>query len=132
MRFLKNKDCVGAIMQFLWQVPSAIGDSVMTTRPSHGLMGYNHKSSRDLVGHFVLSHTINSSPPGEDVRHLANVIFRRIFLNENVRISMQISLKCVPKGPVDNKSALVHVMVWRRTGDKPLPEAMMNQFTEAY
>ena len=52
---------------------------------------------------------------------LADDIFKRIFSNENVRISIQISLKFVPKGPLDNKSALVKVMAWRRSGDKPLP-----------
>ena len=34
-------------------------------------------------------------------------IFNCIFLNENVRISIQISLKFVPKDPIDNKPALV-------------------------
>ena len=47
-------------------------------------------------------------------------------------ISMQISLKFVPMGPIDYKSALVQVMAWRRTGDKPLPEPMLAQFTDAY
>ena len=63
---------------------------------------------------------------------LAEDIFKCIFFNKNVRISIQISLKFVPKGSIDNKSALVQVMAWRRTGDKPLPEAMMTQFTNAY
>ena len=63
---------------------------------------------------------------------LADDIFKCIFLNENVRISIQISLKFVPKGPIDNKSALVQVIAWCRTGDKPLPEAMMTQFNDAY
>ena len=63
---------------------------------------------------------------------LADDIFKCIFVNENTRISIQISLKFVPKSLIDNKSALVQVMVWRRTGDKPLPEAMMTQFTAAY
>ena len=43
-----------------------------------------------------------------------------------------ISLKFVPKGPIDFKSALVRVMDWRRTGEKPLPESMSTQFTDAY
>ena len=43
-----------------------------------------------------------------------------------------MSLNFVPNGPIDNKSALVKVMAWRRTGDKPLPEAMMTQFNDAY
>ena len=35
----------------------------------------------------------------------------------------------VPKGPIDNKSALVQVMACHRIGDKPLPEPMLTQFT---
>ena len=46
-------------------------------------------------------------------------------LNENVRILIKISLKFVPKGPIDNTPALVQIMAWRRPGDKPLSEAMM-------
>ena len=63
---------------------------------------------------------------------LADDIFKRIFVNENIRSLIQISLKFVPKSLINNKSALVKVMAWRRTGDKPLPEAMMTQFTDAY
>ena len=63
---------------------------------------------------------------------LADGIFKYIFLNENDRIPIQISLKFVPMSPIDNKAALVQVMAWRRTGDKPLPEPMMNQFADAY
>ena len=48
-----------------------------------------------------------------------------MFLNEKVRIAIQILLKFVPKGPIENKSALVLVMAWHRTGDKRLPEPMM-------
>ena len=61
--------------------------------------------------------------------NLADNIFNSIFLNENVQISIKISLKFIPKGPIDNKSALFQVMAWRRTGDKPLPESMLTQFT---
>ena len=63
---------------------------------------------------------------------LADDIFKCIFLNENVRISIKISLKFVPKGPIGNKSALVQVMAWRWTGDKPLPAPMLTQFIDAY
>ena len=63
---------------------------------------------------------------------LADDILKCIFLIENPRISIKISLKFVPKGPIDNKSALVQVMAWCRTGDKPLPEPMLTQFTDAY
>ena len=36
--------------------------------------------------------------------------FKRIFLNENVRISIKISLKFVPMGPINNILALVQIM----------------------
>ena len=63
---------------------------------------------------------------------LADDIIKWIFLNENDRIPIQISLKFVPRSPIDNKPALVHVMDWCRTGDKPLPELKITQFTDAY
>ena len=43
---------------------------------------------------------------------------------------LQISLKFVPKGPINNIPALVQVMAWHRTGDKPLSELMMAQFND--
>ena len=63
---------------------------------------------------------------------LADDIFKWIFLNENGRILIQISLKFVPKHPIHNKPALVTVMAWRWSGDKPLPGLMMTQFIDAY
>ena len=47
------------------------------------------------------------------------------FLNENVRISIKISLKFVPRGPINDIPALVQIMAWHRTGDKPLSETMI-------
>ena len=45
---------------------------------------------------------------------------------------IRISLNLVLKGLIDNKSALVQEMAWRQTGDKPIPEPMMTQFTDTY
>ena len=47
-------------------------------------------------------------------------------------IPIKISLKFVPKGPINNIPALVQIMAWRRTGDKSLSEPMMTQFNDAY
>ena len=63
---------------------------------------------------------------------LADDIFKYIFWNENESIPIQISLKFVLRNPIDNEPALVQVMAWCRTGDKPLPEAMLTQCTDAY
>ena len=58
--------------------------------------------------------------------------FKYIFVNEKFCISIQISQKFIPKGPVDIKSALGQVMAWHWTGDKPLPEPMQTYFSDAY
>ena len=56
---------------------------------------------------------------------LADDNFKCIFLKENYGIPIWTSLKVVPKSSIDNTPALVQVMAWRRTGDKPLSEPMM-------
>ena len=68
---------------------------------------------------------VNSLRPRRNRRHFADDIFKCIFLNENVLISIKISLKFVPKGQINNIPALVYIMAWRRPGDKPLSEPRM-------
>ena len=70
----------------------------------------------------------NSSPPGNMAAILADDIFKCIFLNENVRISIKISLK----RPINNIPVLVQIKAWRRPGDKQLSEPMLTRFTDAY
>ena len=74
---------------------------------------------------FINRHGINILRPRKNGQHFSDNIFKCIFLNENVWISNTIWLKFVPKGPIDNNTALVQIMAWRRTGDKPLSEPMM-------
>ena len=62
---------------------------------------------------------------GQNGHHFADDIFKRIFFNENVRISIKISLKFVPKGPINNISALVQIMACRLVSAKPLSEPMI-------
>ena len=52
-------------------------------------------------------------------------IFKYISVNEKFCILINISLKFVPKGPINNIPALVRVMAWRCVGDKPLSEPML-------
>ena len=51
--------------------------------------------------------SINSSPPGQNGPHFADHTFKYMFLNENIWIWITNSLKFVPKGPIDNKAAVV-------------------------
>ena len=69
--------------------------------------------------------SLNTLRPRQNGRRFADDTFKRIFLNENVRISIKISLKFVPKGPINNMPSLVQIMACRWPGDKPLSEAMM-------
>ena len=75
--------------------------------------------------HRWLSNHLNKLRPRQNGRHFADDIFKCIFGNENVWISIKISLKFVRKGPINNIPALVQIMAWHRPGDKPLSEAMM-------
>ena len=69
--------------------------------------------------------TVNTSRPRQNGRHFPDDIFTYIFLNENVKTFIKISLKFVPKGPINNIPALVQIMAWRRPGDKSLSEPML-------
>ena len=65
---------------------------------------------------------VNSSPCGQIVYHFADDIFKCILIAEKFCIAIQISLKFVPTGRIDNKLTLVQVIAWCWTGNKPLPE----------
>ena len=68
---------------------------------------------------------VNTLRPRQNVRHFPDSIFKCIFLNDNIRISIKIPLKFVPKGPINNIPSLVQIMAWRWSGDKPLSEPMI-------
>ena len=57
--------------------------------------------------------------------HFADSTFTHIFLNENVRITIKISLKFVPKGPINDIPVLVQIVAWCRPGNKPLSGPMV-------
>ena len=68
---------------------------------------------------------VNTLRPRQNGRYFADDIFKCIFLNENVWISLQISLKFVPKGSINNIPSLFQIMAWGWPGNKPLSEPMM-------
>ena len=80
-----------------------------------------------IVGPQYTPHSclFNTLRPRQNGHCFADDTFKRIFFNENVRISIKISLKFVPYGTVNNIPALVQIMAGRRLGDKPLSEPMM-------
>ena len=66
-----------------------------------------------------------TSRPRQNGCHFADDAFKCIYLNGNFRILIKISLKFVPKGPINNVPALVQIMAWHRPGEKPSSEQMM-------
>ena len=58
--------------------------------------------------------------------------FPNAFIRVKKRMSIKISLKFVPKGPINNIPALVQIMAWRRPGHKPLSEPLLTQLTDVY
>ena len=72
-----------------------------------------------------LPEPINTLRPRQNGRHFADDTLKHIFVNENARLSIKISLKFVPLCQINNISVLVRIMAWRRPGDKPLSEPMM-------
>ena len=76
----------------------------------------------------IKRHAFNTLRPRKNGRYFADDTFKLIFFNENVAISIKISLKFIPKGPINNIPAMVQIMAWRRSGDKPLSEPVMVSF----
>ena len=67
----------------------------------------NAKQDQLALRSFFIFNTLR---PRQNGRHFADDTFKRIFLNENITISIKISLKYVPKGPINNDSALVQIV----------------------
>ena len=67
-------------------------------------------------------------PLGKIGRHFSDEIFCWIFMNEKFSILIEISLKFVRKGPIDNITALVYIYIH----DRPLSEPTLTRFTDAY
>ena len=67
----------------------------------------------------------NTLRPRQNGHHFTDDTSKCIFLNENGRISIEISLEFVPKGSINEIPALMQIMVWHRSGDKLLSEPIM-------
>ena len=96
------------VQRHLYRVYTFINVSVRSAQEEDnhsGKISYHYKRGWDKMG--------------------ADDIFNHIFLNENIWIAIEISMKIFPKSPINNIPALVQIMAWRRPGDKPLSEPMM-------
>ena len=69
--------------------------------------------------------SINTLRLGRNGSHFPDILQMHFPFNENGWISITISLKFGPKGLINNIPAMVQIMAWCRSGDKPLSESMM-------
>ena len=103
-------------MAILWQC-WANRSTWSCTRSNRSVHCMRQMEHRYVVGCMLGVYTLRLRPNG---RYFPDDIFKHTLLNENVLISIKMSLKFVPMGP-----AMVPIMAWRRPGDKPLSEPMM-------
>ena len=68
---------------------------------------------------------VDTLRPRQTGPHVANDMFKCIFLNENVWISIKISPKFVSRGAINNMPTLVQIMAWGRPGNKRLSGSMI-------
>ena len=103
----------GTELCFLWSAPWVYG---WVNNCEAGALRRHH-AHYDII--------VNTLRPSQNGRHFPYNIFKYIFMNENVWIPFEISLKFVHKGPINNIPALVQIMAWHCPGDKPLSEPIM-------
>ena len=78
-----------------------------------------------LFAHLQTLFALTHWGPRQNGCHFADDIFKCIFFNKNVWISIKTTQNFVPKGSIDNIPALIHIMAWCRPGDKSLSQPMM-------
>ena len=120
-----------------WSVACSLTISVPVYGRPAGILGYQRNileqlgwSKKSNLTQTPLCHTRGPCPVWhidtlrlrQNGGHFADDIFKYISLNENFWILNEISLEYVPMGLIDNMAALVQIMAWRWTGDKPLSE----------
>ena len=71
----------------------------------------------DLAGCIAIyehQRSLNSLRPRQNGLHFADNTFKWFVQNQNVWISIKISLICVPRAPINNIQSLVQIMAWRQ------------------
>ena len=74
---------------------------------------------------------LNSFPPGQNGHHFGRWHSQMCFLEWKWQNFGSNFTEICSHCPIDNKVALVQVMAWCQTGDKPQPERMITKFTDA-
>ena len=136
MKFPRNL-LISKCYKFIHQLLMRGSNSSLRARGHVGCWVEFHPVSRTVWGVKVTLHvchyrTLTHLTLDKQATILADGNFKCIFLNENDRIPIRISLTHIAMSQIVNNPALVRAMAWRRTADKPLPEPMLAQFIDVY
>ena len=113
---------------FQHSTDNAIGGSGLYFFPNYRLsrqdfLLINHIQSDYQSVSFQHEPQLTTERQEQNGRHFAEDILKCIYVRD--KFCILISIKFILEGPVDNMSALVPVMAWRRTGDKLLHGPML-------
>ena len=92
----------GSLSDFVW-VNKLVNSTIVEI-----CMPHKEDTFIGLEDHYQL----NTLRPRQNGRHFSDDIFKCNLLNENAWIAIKISLKFVPKGPINNIPALVQIMAF--------------------
>ena len=122
-----NCICVGLVDGWAAWWPTSVRNlaAVVLWRECYGVSYPGGRLNIKVSSYKYRDPQVNTLRPRRNEQHFADDTLKRIFFNENVWISIKISLKYVPRGTKNNIRALVQIMAWRRSGDKPLSEPIM-------
>ena len=91
-----------------------------TKKSYHDYFAPKWTATFENTGRHSLNYPFNTLRPRQNGRHFTEDLFKYIILNENIWISIKISLKFVPKVPINNNAVLVQVMAWHRSLSEPI------------
>ena len=123
-QFMDGKTVTWGMFRQAQQIIMLLLPFMIMRRVWRNFLGWSLTTAGTVEPHYN-EWSLNTLRRRQDGRHFSDDILKYIFLNENIWIAINISLSFVPKGPIDNIPALVQIMAWRRSGDKPLSEPMM-------
>ena len=86
--------------------------------------------AKAIIGQYCAN--IKTHLPLGKIAAISQTIFSDAFSWMKLRILIQISLKCLSDGQIENIQAVVQIMAWRRRRDKPLSEPKLNRSTDVY
>ena len=119
--YKKRKRCKHNFTRLHLDVPRSLAYDIKQLNTLASKLMTNHHRP-----HFQMHIMFNTWRSRQNGRQLPDDIFKCILLNENVWISIKISLNLVPNGSINTIPALVQIMAWRRQGDKLLSEPVMD------